>query len=196
MNWVDAMKIGAVVVASLGGGGGIVLGFSRFIGDKWLQDWKGDIDARLQRLDAALQHRNYVLQRLAEFELEAITECWRAARACLPLINATRPLDSGTDEDTLGARYKDLSDGHNKLIETLGRHELFLSPAAIDTLDAIGRVVRMEMSNIRYDEHFKGSWWEDGKKNRDEFKALCDELLRQSKDRAGELRADSTTHEA
>src|SRR3990167_1183091 len=165
MNWVDAMKIGAVVVASLGGGGGIVLGFSRFIGDKWLQDWKGDIDARLQRLDAALQHRNYVLQRLAEFELEAITECWRAARACLPLINATRPHDSGTDEGALQARYTDLSEGHNKLLEALGRHEIFLSQAVIDVLDGIGRVVRLELSNIRHHEHFKGSWWDEGEKN-------------------------------
>src|SRR3990170_3393076 len=150
MNWVDAMKIGAVVVASLGGGGGIVLGFSRFIGDKWLQDWKGDIDARLQRLDAALQHRNYLLQRLAEFELEAITECWRAARACLPLINATRPVDSGTDEDNLRVNAANLSEGHNKLIEAIGRHELFLSGPVVETLVAIGRAVRMELSQIHH----------------------------------------------
>lgn len=101
MDWVDALQIGAVVITSLGGGGAIVLGRSRFLGDKWLQDWKGEIDAKLQRLDAALRHRNYVLQRFAEFELEAVTECWRAARACLPLINATRPLDSGTNEEVL-----------------------------------------------------------------------------------------------
>src|SRR3972149_5492643 len=162
MNWVDAMKIGAVVVASLGGGGGIVLGFSRFIGDKWLQDWKGDIDARLQRLDAALQHRNYLLQRLAEFELEAITECWRAARACLPLMNATRPYDSGTDENVLQVHFANLSEGHNKLIDVIGRHEMFLSRTVVETLDAVGRVLRMELSSIRHPEHFKGSWWEGG----------------------------------
>jgi len=74
MDWVDALKISSLILASLGGGGVIVLGLARLLGDKWLQDWKGEIDAKLQRLDAALQHRNYVLQRLAEFELEAITE--------------------------------------------------------------------------------------------------------------------------
>jgi hypothetical protein len=76
MGWLDALKIGTIVLASLGGGGGIVLGFSRFLGDKWLQNWKGDIDAKLQRLDAALKHRNYLLQRLAEFELS------QEGRAC------------------------------------------------------------------------------------------------------------------
>ena len=82
MDWVDALKVSTLVLASLGGGGGIVLGLSRFIGDKWLQDWKGEIDAKLQRLDAALEHRNYLLQRLAEFELEALTVGGQRGRAC------------------------------------------------------------------------------------------------------------------
>lgn len=190
MEWVDALKVSTLILASLGGGGGIVLGFSRFLGDKWLQGWKGDIDARLQRLDAALKYRNYLLQRLAEFELEAITECWRAARACLPLINATRPYDSGTDEATLQANFANLSECHNKLIEVIGRHEMFLSKAVVDTLDGIGRVIRMGLSNIRYDRHFDGSWWKDGEKNRGDFKQLCDLLLGQVRERAGELREE------
>jgi len=192
MEWLDALKIGTIVLASLGGGGGIVLGFSRFLGDKFLQDWKGDIDAKLQKLDAGLRHRNYLLQRLAEFELEAITECWRAARACLPLINATRPYDSGTDETTLQANFKNLSEAHNKLIDVIGRHEMFLSKPVVDTLDAIGRVIRMELSSIRHHEHFKGSWWEEGEKNRGDFKQLCDSLLGQVRERAGELRAETS----
>lgn len=66
MDWTDALKISTLVLASLGGGGGIVLGLSRFLGDKWLQDWKGDIDTKLKKLEASLEHQNYVLQRLAE----------------------------------------------------------------------------------------------------------------------------------
>lgn len=190
MDWVDALQVGAVVITSLGGGGAIVFGLSRFLGDKWLQDWKGEIDAKLQRLDAALRHRNYVLQRFAEFELEAITECWRFARACLPLINATRPLDSGTDEEVLQKNYANLSDAHNKLIDAIGRHEVFLQVAIVETLDGIGLVIRLELSNIRHNEHFKGTWWEDGERNRNEFQTLCNTLLKQVKSRAGELRAE------
>ncbi|SRR5258708_21395682 len=193
MDWIDALKITTLVLASLGGGGGIVLGLSRFLGDKWLQDWKGEIDTKLKKLEASLEHQNYVLQRLAEFELEAITECWRAARACLPLINATRPHDSGIDEDVLQARYTDLSDGHNKLLEALGRHEIFLSPPVIDVLDGIGRIVRLELSNIRHHEHFKGEWWEQGEKNLEDFKQLCDALSIQVRARAAELRTAAST---
>lgn len=192
VDWVDALKVSAVVLASLGGGGGIVLGLSRFLGDKKLQDWKGEIDAKLQRLDAALRHRNYLLQRLAEFELEAITECWRAARACLPLINATRPIDSGTDEDDLRVNAANLSEGHNKLIEAIGRHELFLSGPVVETLAAIGRVVRMELSQIGLHRHFVDPWWEQGEKNQREFQRLCDVLLSQVRGRAGELRAETS----
>lgn len=195
MEWVDALKVSTLVLASLGGGGGIVLGLSRFLGDKWLQDWKGDIDARLQRLDAALKHRNYLLQRLAEFELEAITECWRAARACLPLINATRPYDSGTDEAILQVNFANLSKGHNKLVEVIGRHELFLSRTVVDTLDEIRRVIWRELSDIQHNEHFEGSWWKEGEKNRGDFKQLCDPLLNQVRERAGELRAEILSEE-
>jgi hypothetical protein len=125
VDWADVPKVSTIVIAGLGGGGGILLGLSRFFGDKKLQDWKGEIDSKLQRLDSALRHRNYLLQRLAEFELEAITGCWRAARACLPLINVTRPIDSGTDEDDLRVNAANLSEGHHKLIEAIGRHDCF-----------------------------------------------------------------------
>jgi hypothetical protein len=192
MDWVDALKVSTLVLGSLGGGGAIVLGLARFLGDKWLQAWKADIDARLQRLDAALKHRNYLLQRLAEFELEAITECWRAARACLPLLNATRPYDSGTDESLLHAHVTALAEAHNKLLEVMGRHEMFLTSGVVDTLDAIARVVRRELSQIRYEDHFKGSWWQDGERNQGEFKELCDSLLTQVRERAAQLRASGS----
>lgn len=54
-------------------------------------------------------------------------------------------MDSGTDETTLSCNWA-LSDGHNKLIEALGRHEPFLPDSIVDNLDAMGRVVRLELS--------------------------------------------------
>jgi hypothetical protein len=146
---------------------------------------------RLQRLDAALKHRNFVLQRFAEYELEAIVDCWRAARACLPLINSTRPLNSGTDEAVLSSNFSRLSEGHDKLIEALGRHEPFLPDSMVDNLDATARVVRLELSNIRYHTHFEGTWWDDGQRNQDEFARLSGTLKTQVRERATALRAES-----
>jgi len=191
MNWFDALQVSTFVILSLGGGGGIVFGLARFLGDKWLQDWKGDIDAKLQKLDAALRHRNFLLQRFAEFELEALTECWRAARACLPLINGTRPHDSGTDLDRLNASTSQFSRAHNALIEALGRHEVHLPSTIVEQLDGLGRVVRLELSQIGHRKPFEGDWWDQGDMNRSEFKSLCDQLLLLVRARVTALRGEA-----
>jgi hypothetical protein len=196
MNWYDALQVATVVILSLGGGGGIVLGLSRFLGDKWLQDWKGDIDARLQRLDAALQHRNFLLQRFAEFEVEGLTECWRAARACLPLINGTRPHDSGTELARLNTSTAQLSEAHNTLIEAIGKHEVHLTDPIVEKLDGLGRVLRLELYQIGHRKPFEDDWWEQGEKNRGEFKSLCDELLTLVRARVAALRSEAAAEAA
>jgi hypothetical protein len=191
MTWVEALQVGTVVVASLGGGGTIVLGLSGFLGRIWAERFKGEIEAGLRQLDAALRHHTFLQQRFADLELEAIAQCWRAARACLPLINATRPHDSGTDREVLQANVNRLSDAHNALIEAVGRHEPFLPAAMVETLDAIGRVLRSELSHIRYHPAFEGNWWEDGELKRREFAEHCDALLVQVRTRTAELRAEA-----
>lgn len=147
------------------------------LGNYLLERFKGGLETRLRRLDAVLQHGNFMLQRFAEFELEAITECWRAARACLPLLNATRPEDSGTNEDALQANVARLSDAHNALLTTVGRHEPFLATPMADTLHSIALVVRRELSQINHRPHFVGDWWDQGARNQKELDDLINLLL-------------------
>lgn len=201
MEWRDALEVGTVVLAGLGGGGTIVLGFSRFLGDVWLQRWKGEIDQRLQtmkgkideglqRLDARLEHRNFVLQRFAELELEGLADCWRAARACVPLLNETRPINSGTDTEVLRRNTERLVDGHNKLIEVVGRHEVFLPPGIVRTLDRMSELLRLELSHIRHHPAFQDRWWEEGEQNQRHYADLVKDLLMQMKERATTLREE------
>lgn len=191
MSWEDALKIGTVVIGSLGGGGAIVLAFSKVLGGKWLQSLKGEIDAKLHRLEAELQHRNFVRQRFAEFELIAITECWRAARNCLPLINATRPHDSGTDDAVLVDNATRLADAHNALIEAVGRHEPFLGQTLVAALDSLSRTIRLELSHIQHHERFRGPWWEEGAANSQAYKETCDTLLSLVRSRVADLRSEA-----
>jgi len=191
MTLLDALQVVTLVLVNLGGGGAIVLGLSKFLGDRWLQAWQGQIDAKLQRLDAALIHKTYLLQRITEFELEALTDCWRAARACLPLINGTRPHDCGLDPERLKTATAQLSAAHNSLIETLGKHEVHLPKAVVDTLEAIGRTVRLEILQLQTRTPFEDVWWEQGEKNRDDFKGQCDTLLHQVRTRVAEIRAEA-----
>lgn len=176
MNWEEVLKIALTVIASLGGGGAIVFGLSGFLGRVWVDRLKGDIDGRLRRLEAALKHGTYVLQRLAEFELEAIEQCWQAAWSVVPRLNATRPVDSGIDEAVLTSRANELAEAHNKLLEAVGRHRPFLDDAVTELLNKMGQVARLELSQIAHHEHFKGDWWEKGAQNQVDLKALEDAL--------------------
>ncbi len=195
MTFADVVKVGAAVIVSLGGGGAIVFGLSGFLGKVWVDRLKGDIDARLHRLDSALKHHNFLLQRFSEYELEGIVECWRAARACLPLMNATRPIDSGTDEHVLAANAKALSDAHNVLIAVAAKHEPFLPADVVATLDAIANTVRLELSNIQHHQPFVGDWWEAGERNAREVERLCAVLLKQVKERSTELRSEQESED-
>ncbi len=78
------------------------------------------------------------------------------------------------------------------MLEALGKHEIFLSPAVIEVLDGLGRVVHLELSNILHYEHFKGDWWEKGEKNRNNFQQLCDALSVLVRARVAELRAGAS----
>lgn len=188
MTWTEALQVGTVVVGALGGGGAIVFAFSGFLGKIWLDRLKGEIDARLRRLDAVLEHGNFLLRRFAEFELEAITECWRTARACVPLLNAIRPLDSGTDEGVLTDNARRLGDAHNALVEALGRHEPFLPADMAERLETIRRVVALELSHVRHHERFTSRWWDQGAINQRELQTLMHALLLRVQERVAHLR--------
>ena len=190
MNWRDVLNVALVVISSLGGGGLIVFGLSGFLGRIWTDRLKGEIDAKIHRLDARLEHGNFLLQRFAELELEAITECWRAARACLPALNATRPVDSGTEEAVLAANFNRLSATHNALLSAVGQHEPFWprKSSSNSTRSDISHDWRCLTSSITSTS--RCTWWEDGEKNRLEvhFTAHHDALLALVKARVAELR--------
>ena len=109
------------------------------------------------------------------------------------MINDTRPVDSGTDEDRLNAAWSALGTAHNQLLIAHGRHEPFLPDAIIQSLETIGRIVRLELSYISHHPHFEGDWWEDGERRRDEFEAMLSLFRQQVRDRAAELRVSATT---
>jgi hypothetical protein len=190
----DVLQVGGIVIASLGGWAVIVLGLAGFIGRIWADRLQGrlqgDIDAKLRRLDSRLTHGNFVLQRLAEAEMEGITACWRLASKLLPLINGVRPPNSSKDVAALMGRANDLSEGHDKLLDELSEHEPFLPAAIRDTLNVMTRIARVELTMVSTDKPFETpQWWKDGKQNRDEMGAMHGQLLTQVKERLLELRA-------
>ncbi|HEY0874257.1 MAG TPA: hypothetical protein VGD94_12355 [Vicinamibacterales bacterium] len=190
MTWRDALEIGLVVIASLGGGGAIVLGLSNWLGRVWadslaerqrlasereLANQRGRIDQALARFDAALEHRNLLLQRLADIELQGLRECWQRARECYVHVNGLRPVDSGTDEDLFRARWVGLADSHNALLSKVGEFEPFLEDPITDLLQKIRYIVALEMNQSQR-ERFTSRWWDQGTENQQKCERLVEEL--------------------
>lgn len=188
MTWTDAYQIAAAVLTGLGGGGAIVFGLSSYLGRVWADRQQGEIDARLKRLESALTHKNFIQQRFAELELDAITTCWRTSRQLLPLHYAVRAADSGTDETSLQERARALAESHDEALASLQQHEPFLPQEIADTMDEVLTIVRAELSDIQHHEHFVGPWWDEGQRHHEAVGALTNRMLEQVKTRTSALR--------
>jgi hypothetical protein len=69
MDWRDAIKIGATILASLGGGGLIVLGLSSWLGKVWATHL---MESERQAHAIELENLRNSLQRLTETELRSL----------------------------------------------------------------------------------------------------------------------------
>ncbi len=180
MPFDEVLKVGLVVLGSLGGGAAIVAGFSGFLGRLWadrlaerqrlaseaeLTNMRGRLDDALARLNAALEHRTFLLQRLATIELEGLTRCWKFAKRAHILVNGIRPDDAGTDAEALKKRLDELSDTHNELLSACGEFDPFLEDPIRDLLEEVRRIVALELSQASRD-HFSPRWWDQGLTNR------------------------------
>jgi hypothetical protein len=169
-----------MVVASVGGIGIIIGAVAKFFGDAlanriaakyeretdaMITEMRGRLDDGLSRLNAALQHQNFVLQRLAEIELNGIHSCWRAASSGQHLVNGVRPVDCGTDAEALRVRIKQLAAAHNTLLALIGKYDPFLDQDVRTILHEIARVLRLEISQASR-EAFTSRWWDQGEENR------------------------------
>ena len=179
-TWEDAFRIAttflAMFVASIGGVGVLIRYGGKMLADRlaenhrretetMLTEMRGRLDEGLSRLNAALQHQNFVLQRLAEIELNGIHSCWRAAVNGQVLLNGVRPVDCGTDPDALLRRIKQLADAHNTLLTLIGKYDPFLDPRVPTILHEIARILRLEISQAGRDSFTGFRWWEQGTEN-------------------------------
>lgn len=130
-----------------------------------LTDMRGRLDDGLSRLNAALQHQNFVLQRLAEIELNGIHSCWRAAITGHHLANGVRPVDCGTDAEDLRSRVRALASAHDTLLTLIGKYDPFMDEGVRTILHDVARVLRLEISQASHDA-FTTRWWDQGDENR------------------------------
>jgi len=169
-----------MVLASVGGIGVIIGAVAKFLAgaivdrmkasyqretDTMIAELRGRLDEGLSRLNAALQHQNFVLQRLAEIELNGIHSCWRTAVTSQHLVNGLRPVDCGTNADALRDRLKEVGDAHNTLLTLIAKYDPFLDQTVRAILHEVARILRLEISQTRR-EPFTSDWWDQGDRNR------------------------------
>lgn len=169
----------------------IVWALAGQLGRLWVERFKGDIEAKLKRLEARLSVGNSLLARFNEYELEAIRECGSRARVCVPLLNAVRPMNSGRDRERLVRDANALGDAHNELVRAMSRHEPFLPDDLRDAFDETARLVRLELLQAQSEEAFTSRWWEDALKNQDTGKAQAQALLTLIREHLARLRASA-----
>jgi hypothetical protein len=180
LSWQDAFRIAAMVVAGVGGIGAVIVAVAKFVADIFsdrikasyqrdtdtmIAELRGRLDEGVSRLNAALQHQNFVLQRLAEIELNGIHSCWRAAITGQHLVNGLRPVDCGNDPDALRDRLRELGNAHNTLLTLIGKYDPFTDQGVGVILHEIARILRQEISQARR-EPFTSEWWDQGDRNR------------------------------
>jgi hypothetical protein len=144
-----------------------------------LVEMRGRLDTALARVDAGLEHRNLVLGRLADIEVEGMRLCWRRARRAGILLNGLRPIDSGTDLVAFQLRHLELGAAHNRLLNTYADYEPFFEDGIRSVLDELTRLLRLELSQSNRDI-FKGGggndWWDQGETNRVAYEASIEAL--------------------
>ena len=72
MNFKDVMEVGAAVIASLGGGGALVLGLSNYLGKIWADRGLEMQKQEYSRLNIAFQNQLDIATRRLQVELDAL----------------------------------------------------------------------------------------------------------------------------
>ena len=117
MDWTGAIKVGASVLLSLGGGGALVAAFSSWLGKVWanrileqdraryqreiealrsqfeanLARLNSELDAANRRIQAELDKRLFVNRVQFEKEFECLARVWRAVAEVRASFNGLRP---------------------------------------------------------------------------------------------------------
>ncbi|MEQ1761065.1 MAG: hypothetical protein ABL986_22385 [Vicinamibacterales bacterium] len=203
ITWDDSVRIVTTAILSVGGSGVIIIAVAKLLGDiiakrltaKYDRDtqtalaqMQGQLNDGLSRLNSALQHQNFVLQRLSEIELNGIHACWRYAVSASHHANGVRPNGSSNDAAALQARIRPLADTHNTLLTLTGKYDPFLPDNIRTILDEVTRLMRLEIAQAGAASFNEQNWWTQGTTNRAAIDAQITVLRAAVKLRIVELR--------
>ncbi len=208
MRVADAWSVALAVLASLGGGGVIVLMLSSWLGKVWanrilekdrakfateIERLKGDLERQHRLLQGEIEKTIFVTRVHFETEFRALAEIWRhAARVRATMSNLRPSFDwlgpNETKQERLSQRLKDFDGALGGLVDSVDQQSPFYPEEIYAALEKLILNAKREGSDAALPfEAFEPGWYMRGKTNFTEFCVMAEEVSRLIRERIAKL---------
>lgn len=180
------------VLTSLLGSGlvstAVVLGLARYLGDRWmvqykarydqeLEAYKDTLERRRKKIDAEQGHRIYIGKAQFDAEFNALRDCFAALGKLRLAFNGLRPtLDWMPDDEqermkVLAARLRHFTERYNPVVDTAASVYPFVPEDIYAEFDKCMKAALLEIKHIEADpsKAFTSSGYYQGTEQRDNF---------------------------
>jgi hypothetical protein len=180
------------VLVSLAGSGllsvSVVMGLSKYLGDRWMARYKSGLDQQLEaykdalerkrkRIESELGHRTYVSKTQFDTEYGALKECFAALGKLRLSFNGLRPMIDWTPEDAeekarlVLARLSRVTERFNPFIELAESVYPFVPSDIYEQFEICMKAVFTEIKHIESDIYkaLTPAGYNNGQKQRERF---------------------------
>jgi hypothetical protein len=209
MTIVDAWKVSLAVLASLGGGGVIVVMLSSWLGKVWanrileqdrlkyateMEKLKSELDRTTRLFQGEIEKTLFVSKTHFETEFQILREIWQEVSVVRASMSPLRPqLDIVDVRQTPVERLKESFEAYvpvvTKLIQSVDHSSPFYPKEIYESLDQLVRIALRELDDISVDNEdaLTLAGRNRGKENLDQYLVLAERLSAQIRDRLAKL---------
>ena len=195
MTLPDIFSVVATAILSIGGAGAIMVGLSKFFGERiaerWLEDVKAgyakelahvqhQLDQLGKRHQAQLDHSVTVSRVQFEEEFRSIREVWkfvaRARASAIAIVETKVPEDDSAEKqlERFFAARKAFGEVHRKLVLAVDNNSPFYPGAIYQAVDAFRTLTALELSQLQTRKPFKDDWFDRRENAQREIIALAE----------------------
>ena len=216
MPITDAWRVALAVLASLGGGGVIVVMLSSWLGKVWadrlmqgdrakhseeLEKLRSNLEQSQRLLQGEIEKTLFVTKTHFETEFQILREIWQEVSLVRGSMSHLRPkfgiVDVGqSKEDRLAEYLKGYSDDMVRLIQTIHRTSPFYPKEIYETLEQLILVTIRERDDILVspnEDTLSVAGRNRGRENFDQYLVLAEKFSSQVRDRLAKLSVRSST---
>lgn len=178
MDLGTAFSTALAVIASIGGGGLIVLGMSTWLGKVWasriLESDRRRFSEELERIRGELEKTIHAHRIQFETEFKVLSEIWEKVAAVRQTMGGVRPTADivTVDEDPTERLHRRLNlfrEAFSKLVQAVDSHSPFYPENILAELSAAIQIARREESDVLLKSLDDPGWYTRGRINFTEF---------------------------